>query len=255
MVTKPRVTREMAIDFAKRILSERYSGARLAFAAGSIIRGDATSTSDLDLVVVFDRLPQAYRESFRFERLPVEAFVHDPETLSYFCWQMDRKAGIPALPTMLVTGLPLPEPSPLSDSLVLLGRKVLDAGPEPLSMDEISRRRYHLGDLLEDLRDPRSMTEMMAIGTAIYGTLADLALRHRGVYSATGKWLPRRLLETDKQLHDRFQHAFEQLFREGRPSEAIALVEEVLAPVGGPLFDDYRLDAPAEWRQKEPVAD
>ncbi|MBO9539445.1 nucleotidyltransferase domain-containing protein [bacterium] len=244
------MTREVALDYATRILRERYPGAQLAFAAGSIIRGEGTSTSDLDLVVIFDKLSQAYRESFLFEGLPVEAFVHDPETLAYFCWQMDRKEGIPSLPTMLADGVALPASSQLAEELVLMGKKVLEAGPEPMSTEEISRRRYHLGELLDDLRAPRSKVEMMAIGTALYGPLADFALRQRGVYSATGKWIPRRLQATDEQLHDRFHQAFEQLFRESASAEVIALVEDVLAPVDGPLFEDYRLDAPKEWRQK-----
>jgi len=63
--------------------------------AGSIVRGEGTPHSDLDLVVIFDRLPNAYRESFYFGDLPVEAFVHDPETLNYFLFEVDRSSGIP----------------------------------------------------------------------------------------------------------------------------------------------------------------
>jgi hypothetical protein len=40
--------------------------------------------SDLDLVVIYKRLPNAYGESFRFDDMPVEALIHDP-TLNYFC--------------------------------------------------------------------------------------------------------------------------------------------------------------------------
>ena len=66
------------------ILAEKYPEARVVFLAGSVVRGEDTETSDLDLVVIFDRLPQAYRESFIFGGWPVEAFIHDPETLRYF---------------------------------------------------------------------------------------------------------------------------------------------------------------------------
>ena len=69
------------LDAAHAIWSQRYSGADVVLAAGSIVRGEATAYSDLDLVVVYSKLPCAYRESFSFHGLPVEAFVHDPETL------------------------------------------------------------------------------------------------------------------------------------------------------------------------------
>jgi predicted nucleotidyltransferase len=71
-------------DVVNRIRSERYGDADVVFLAGSIVRGEGSLFSDLDLVVVYTRLACAYRESFRFAGYPVEAFVHDPETLEYF---------------------------------------------------------------------------------------------------------------------------------------------------------------------------
>jgi predicted nucleotidyltransferase len=50
----------------------RYAKAPVVFLAGSLVRGEGTSTSDLDLVVVFDRLPNAFRESFWHETKPIE---------------------------------------------------------------------------------------------------------------------------------------------------------------------------------------
>jgi len=69
---------------AKEIFESKYPEAKVIFLAGSIVRGEGTPYSDLDLVVIFDKLPAAYRESFYSQGLPVEAFVHDPETLNYF---------------------------------------------------------------------------------------------------------------------------------------------------------------------------
>ena len=72
------------ITVTSEIRAERYPRSDVIFLAGSLVRGGGTATSDLDLVVVFERLPSAYRESFQFRQWPVEAFVHDPETLRYF---------------------------------------------------------------------------------------------------------------------------------------------------------------------------
>lgn len=76
-------------DAARVICAQRYPDAAAAFAAGSLMRGEGTRYSDLDLVVVYSALPAAYRESFRLQGLPVEAFVHDPETLEYCFVEMD----------------------------------------------------------------------------------------------------------------------------------------------------------------------
>lgn len=99
------------------------------FAAGSLVRGEGTAYSDLDLVVVYSALPCAYRESFTFERLPVEAFVHDPETLEYFSVEMDGASGIPALPHMVLEGREIPEPTGFSRMLKARAAALIDADP------------------------------------------------------------------------------------------------------------------------------
>ena len=88
----------------------------MIFLAGSIVRGESTPFSDLDLVVIFDKLPAAYRESFYFQGFPIEAFVHDPETLNYFLYEIDRPSGIPSLAQMIVEGIEIPKPNDLSGS-------------------------------------------------------------------------------------------------------------------------------------------
>ena len=62
---------------AAEVVAEKYPEARVAFLAGSVTRGEGTQTSDLDLVVIYNKLPQAYRESFVSGGWPIEAFVHD----------------------------------------------------------------------------------------------------------------------------------------------------------------------------------
>ncbi len=114
---------------ANAIHANRYPDAVAIFAAGSIVRGEGTPFSDLDLVVVFAELPCAYRESFRFGGYPVEAFVHDPATLEYFFLDADRSSGVPTLPQMFVEGIEIPGPSEMSRSLKRRAAAVIEAGP------------------------------------------------------------------------------------------------------------------------------
>src|SRR3954468_19644562 len=62
---------------ASAIIARRYEGAAVTFLAGSVVRGEDTDTSDLDLVVVYERIDAAFRDSFIYAGWPVEAFVHD----------------------------------------------------------------------------------------------------------------------------------------------------------------------------------
>jgi predicted nucleotidyltransferase len=49
---------------ALEVVSDRFGDAAVTFLSGSVTRGEATETSDLDLVVVYERVANAYRESF-----------------------------------------------------------------------------------------------------------------------------------------------------------------------------------------------
>ena len=71
------------IEIATAIQSSRFHDAIAVFAAGFLLRGEGTAFSDLDLMVVYARIQGAYRESFRLDGCPVEAFVHDREEERY----------------------------------------------------------------------------------------------------------------------------------------------------------------------------
>jgi hypothetical protein len=71
----------------------------------------------------------------------------------------------------------------------------------------------------------------------------DFFFRSRGLRSAHSKTIPRRLRETDTGFASKFLAAFDALFTEKRNAPVVALVEELLAPFGGPLFDGFRMNA------------
>lgn len=233
---------------AKEIWQQRYLDAKTLFLCGSVIRGEETQFSDLDIVVVFEKLDCAWRESFYCKDWPVEAFVHDLDTLKYFFYEIDAKSGCPLLPQMVAEGIAIPEATEFSESLKQLARKVLDDGPAALTTDEHDRKRYGITDLVDDIREPRSAAELMAAGAKLFEQLADYYFRSKGLWSATGKTIIRRFHAVDPALGRRYEHAFRQLFVEVNPAPCIALSEEILRDSGGLLFDGYRLDAPASWR-------
>ena len=57
--------------------------------------------------------------------------------------------------------------------------------------------------------------------------------------------------ETDAEFASKSLAAFEALFTEKRSGPVVALVEEMLAPFGGTLFDGFRMDARMREKMRE----
>lgn len=214
---------------------------------GSFNRGQATLFSDIDLVVIFEKLDHAFRESFLFEDWPIEAFVHDPETLRYFFFEVDAKSGIPALPTMVLEGPPIPAVHPIADELKALAQEVMSGQPPAWDAKTLEAKRYRITDMVADIRDARTALEAAATIGVLHEELGNFYFRSKGLWSASDKQIPRRLAAVDPTLAVRWTEAFLEAWR-GQRETLILLVEEILAPYDGFLFEGYRLDAPAEWR-------
>ncbi|MEZ4319365.1 MAG: nucleotidyltransferase domain-containing protein [Myxococcota bacterium] len=237
------MTRPPPETVARAVLAREHPGAVGAFMAGSIVRGEATETSDIDLVVLYASLEHAWRHSLELDGWPVEVFVHDPETLAWF-FEEDRKQGIPSMHSMVAEGWILGD-HPLLQAARDRARAGLAAGPPPWNPDSA---RYGLTDLRDDLRSPRNPDERFAIVARLHDPLADFWLRAQGEWSAKGKSVPRRLKAVDPVFAARFGAAFRDALGPDGPKDLLALVDEVLAPHGGPRFAGFRLDAPADWR-------
>ena len=236
------------VRIAKEICCGKYPDATVTFLAGSIVRGEGTPYSDLDLVVIFDELPNAYRESFYFQDYPVEAFVHDPETLHYFI-ERERVAGLCIMAQMVSEGIELPETCALSQSLKEFAHSVISAQPPELSEEDLRKARYNITNLIDDIRSPRSKEEAVASGTLLYESLANCYLRINNLWEAKGKTIPRKLKLADSEFCLRFCGGFQKLFAGGETEEVIALSEEILEPIGGFLFEGHKLNAPPDNRK------
>lgn len=239
-------TAERALEVGRDIIRERYSGLACAFVAGSIMRGEGTASSDIDLVVVFSRLGAAWRESFVQDDFPVEAFVHDPATLAWFI-DHDARGGHPVLANMIAEGWLIGGDEGLGQRLKREAVEAVAKGPGALT-DELSKElRYIITDLVDDLRGDRTEAEIRAISASLYQPLADLALLGRGVWSGKGKWVPRLLQRLDGELAARFDGAF-QSAANGQSSLLLRFAENELSRNGGAFFAGDRRQAPSTAR-------
>ena len=232
---------------AARVLAARYPDADAALLTGSLVRGEATAGSDLDLIVLYAQLPRARRESFMFEDMPVEVFLHDPETLGWY-FNADLEAGRPGMHHMVADGRILGPRPAIAKRLRAQARAGLAAGPPPLKPEQLDLFRYHITDRINDLRDERDPAEVVGTGVWLYDALASLMLRTRGRWMGTGKWTPRHLKALDPALERRFSAAFEALFARCDAGPVIALAEAELKACGGLLFEGYRSESPETAR-------
>jgi hypothetical protein len=236
------MTADDTVLLAERVLAQRYPLADSALAAGSLVRGGATATSDLDLVVLFNALPNAHRESFVFDGTPVDAFVHDPETLRAF-FGKDVEAGKSAMLTMAVEGRIVGPRREQAEAMKAEAQAIVDGGPPPFDAATLDLYRYGIASRIEDLQDPRPWPEVVATGAWLHLALADFILRANGRWAATAKWIPRTLAAFDPALASDFDAAFAELFERRNAGPLISFAEQALVPFGGRLFDGYRVEA------------
>ncbi|MET3695074.1 nucleotidyltransferase domain-containing protein [Methylobacterium goesingense] len=237
-----------ALLIAEAVFRANYADAAFAYVAGSIMRGQGTFGSDIDLVVTFDSLEAARRESFVFDSVPVEAFVHDPGTLAWFI-DDDVSRGRPSILNMIAEGRAIGRALDRAEILRKAVSTRLSLGPPALTRSALDTLRYEITDMIDDLRGDRTMFEMLAVGATLYPKLAELALRGRNRWNGSGKWTPRLLAGVDEALNDRFDAAFRALFATGTVDPVIALGEAELAHHGGPLFGGDCRTAAASWRK------
>ncbi len=239
---------DKALKAASEIQTQRYSNATVVLLAGSVVRREATQHSDLDLVIIYDVLDQARRESFFHDGWPVEAFVHDPKTLEYFFRYVDRLSGVPSLADMVADGFEVSAPNNTATEIKTLSRIVLEEGPPVWTAADRNNSRYAITDMIDDIRSPRSVHELQASLMFLYPAMAEHYFRSRGLWAAKGKSIPRKLVASDPKFAHRFTSAFDTALTTADTSEVIQLSAELLEPDGGFHFDGNSRLAPENWR-------
>lgn len=233
------MARPHAMDAAQRFVMARFPECHAAFLAGSVVRGDATSTSDLDIVVVIDHPEAPFRESLLFEGWPVEIFVHTSESVRrYFASDAERR--MPSLPVMVVEGAVLVNQAGAADALRAEAQTLLAAGPAPLDAQALTNQRYFVTDLLDDFEGSAVHAESFFIAAELAVRAIDLWLGLHQQWTGRGKWAMRALRRHDPVQADRLAAALQALDSSGNKQPLVDFVEGVLAPAGGRLFAGFK---------------
>ncbi len=233
------IERLPAVETAQMLINERFPDCRGAILGGSVVRGEATSTSDLDIIVIYDKTGSVRRESFYYKGWPVELFVHTKDSCrGYF--QKDAERARPTLPRMVAEGLVLRGKDFLG-GIRKEAAALMAAGPALWTDAELTFKRYFLTDALEDFIGSAKRHESLFIA----GKLAELAheslLRTNKQWIGQSKWIYRELSYYDQALAYRFAECFDGFYQFGEKQPVIELVDDIMKPFGGRCFDGFSL--------------
>lgn len=232
----------------RKLVRERYSGAKTVFWAGSVSKNQGTSASDLDLIVVYENLPNAYREAFIYDEWPIDVFVHSLDTLHYFFEESQTASGIPGLIDMILNAYEVTMPTDLSDSIKALAEEKFTAGPAKWDKTQIDKERFLITDILEDIKCPKSRAEQIASAIRLYEALAQFYFRSQNKWRASGKSIVRYLNDENPVFALEFTQSFDKVFQRGNTTDLEKLTQKILMPFGGLLWDGYKSEAPKEFR-------
>ncbi|WOV87203.1 nucleotidyltransferase domain-containing protein [Sporosarcina oncorhynchi] len=224
---------------AKRFVDENFPHCQAAILAGSVVRGEATTTSDLDIVIFDNAVRSSNRESHIDYGWPIEVFVHTHTSYKAF-FKMDVERARPSLPKMVAEGIVLVDTGILS-SIKNEACEILKKGPEPWSTETLLTKRYMITDMLEDLIGTENSAESLFIANALAEAIHEYVLRTNCQWIGASKWIVRALKQYDEAFAKRFIDTFTTFYRTGDKSGIILIVDEILKPHGGRLFEGYSM--------------
>jgi predicted nucleotidyltransferase len=236
---------EEAAEVARRLVAEQYPQARAAWLGGSVVRGDASATSDLDITVLLDGPPAPMRKSLEYDGWPVELFIHTEESLAYFS-DKDRQRRQPTMMRLVGESVVLHDRDGSGARLQQTSLDEVAAGPPALTTRELELLRYTITCLLDDLADAPTDDMRTAIASVLWQDAARLLLTGARRWSGTGKGLLKELRAYD-DLHGT-DHARTLLagVRAASSNDTDSLIKAtdiVLDAYGGRLFAGFELAA------------
>ncbi|WP_329610100.1 nucleotidyltransferase domain-containing protein [Pseudalkalibacillus berkeleyi] len=197
---------------AKDLINVEFRDCQGAILAGSVVRKEETSTSDLDIVIFDNQLKSSYRESFIYKGWPVEIFAHSLSSYQAY-FKMDCERAIPSLPRMIFEGRIIKDEgilAPIRKEAKLL----LDKGPVTWTKATINTKRYFITDLIDDLLGSNNRNEQIFIVNTLADRLHEFVLRTNGKWIGSSKWIYRALRSYDEHFTNSFIDALKPSIKE-----------------------------------------
>lgn len=228
-----------AVQAARALVERDFLHCLAAFLAGSVVRGEATATSDLDIMIIVPPEAPAYRESLRAFGWPVEVFVQTVEAHREFAAKEAARRR-PSTSMMACEGIVLLERDGWAELLKTEACALLEQGPPPLTAVELAWSRYGLTDLLDDFV-AANPDDALFIANDLALAASDLILDYHRRWRGKGKWLLRLLCRLDPALAEQLTAAMRTVYREDARQPLVDFVDGALNLVGGRLWEGFRI--------------
>ncbi|PAD34662.1 hypothetical protein CHH48_13915 [Terribacillus saccharophilus] len=225
------------IEAAKRFIKTAHPDCDGAVLAGSCARGEATATSDLDIIILYEGENRAYRKSVYVDGWPIEMFVYTGDAYLDF-FSSDAMRGIPSLPRMASEAIILKE-STAVHKMQAEANRILAEGPLPWSEQIIDHHRYMITNLIDDFLDKEDGGEAYFLANSIVHDLAVFMLRTKKHWIGAGKWMFRELHDLDPELASQFEQSLAAFYRRHDKQAIVHLADKCLELFGGRFFEGY----------------
>lgn len=216
-------------DIARAYVEKNHPDAAASILGGSVAAGTATSTSDLDIAVLYPDGHPNYALTSRFQGWLVEAFVHTPASLDFW-YRREAEERRPVIAELCASGVLLTDDGP-GRGWQSRAREQMAQGPKPLTDAERGSRCYGLSALVDDLTGSRDDAETFILTADVFREAADLLLLEAGSWLGGGKWVIRRLARSGNELAGRLAGWAADPHR--NPESLAALAREALEGSGG----------------------
>ncbi|GIN86253.1 nucleotidyltransferase [Heyndrickxia sporothermodurans] len=228
------------VEAAMQFINKQFPTCQGALLAGSVVRKEATETSDLDIIIFDQSLKSSYRESFLEFGWPIEAFVHSFTSYKYF-FEDDCKRAMPSMPKMVAEGIILKDEERIIEAIKKEAMELLEKGPDVWSEETVMMKRYFITDALDDFKGCNKRAEELCIANTLAELVSEFVLRTNQKWIGKSKWLIRSLKNFDKKFANDFIDAFDCFYKTSDKQSIIQLVEQVLQPHGGELFEGFSM--------------
>lgn len=227
VVAEPYAT---ALREAVTYAAERFAPVLGIIAAGSVLRDQGDTRSDIDMFVIFEG---DYRQRVQkwFNGVRFEIFANPPRRMPRY-FEEEQREGSPSTAHMMATGHVVYSAAPLIEQLREQARQALAEAPD-YSPESLTFRRYFIVDRLENAFDLRERDPQMGgllLGSAMLDLLRYYFVR-AGRYEPRHKEILAMLRQDQPALAQQFE-AFEQASLDVRYEIAGELADQILGARG-----------------------
>ncbi len=225
-------------DAARAFVATTFPDCLAAILFGSVARGDATASSDLDIIIVSHEDIGPYRKTFREYDWVIETF-HGSRNYNEDKIMRFRGGRVPSFLTSYAEGVILKDDNNFARNLKEKAIAILAQGPAELTRQEIDTYRYLITEWLDDFVDSRSYEESLFIAYELAEAAAEFLLAYNRQWIGEGKWLYRALQKLDRGPAIILVEELKRFYQTESKEGLIQVLSQVLDMAGGKLYDGF----------------